>query len=66
MDEALALEWLQRVWGPVTTQRSLLVLDAFRVHLLPSIKVTFKEKGQLGDHSWWHDKNFTTIGRHCQ
>ena len=65
MDEALAWEWLQRVWGPVTTQRSLLVLDAFRVHLMPSIKESLsKKKANLVIIPG--AKNFTTIGRHCQ
>jgi len=41
MDENLMLDWLKTVWGRRQDghlQRSLLVLDAFRCHRMPSIK----------------------------
>jgi hypothetical protein len=45
MDETLVLDWLKTVWGkmPNSRDKSLLVLDSFRCHRMPSIQKESKK-----------------------
>ena len=48
MDEALTLDWIKTVWsrrpGGLLKKKSMLVLDSFRCHRMPTIKAQLKQE----------------------
>ena len=38
MNEALTVDWVKRAWGTLNFGRRMLVWDAYRCHLMPSVK----------------------------
>ena len=57
MNEVLTKDWVDRVWGSLNFGRRLLVWDAYKCHIMDSVKnhVHNHTNMQRQRHPWWPD-----------
>ena len=58
MNEVLTIDWIKRGWGTLNFRRRLLVWDAYKCHLMPTVK-SVVDKQTNTDPRWTNLQNST-------